>query len=87
VILEVVEEIWAAKKKRQIIFTSHNANIVVNGDADLVVCCDYRTAGDQSGGKVKLLGAIDIPDIKKEITIVMEGGREAFRLRNEKYGF
>jgi AAA domain, putative AbiEii toxin, Type IV TA system len=87
IILDIVEEIWTAKKKRQLIFTSHNANIVVNGDADLVVCCDYRTAGDQSGGRLKLQGAIDIPEMKKEITVVMEGGREAFRLRRDKYGF
>lgn len=87
VILEIVEEIWNAKSRRQLIFSSHNANIVVNGDADLVVCCDYRTAGDQSGGKIKAKGAIDIPAIRGEITTVMEGGKEAFRLRKEKYGF
>ena len=87
VILEIVEEIWKAKRKRQIIFSSHNANIVVNGDADLVISCDYRTAGDHSGGKVKCQGAIDVEEINKEITTVMEGGKEAFRLRKEKYGF
>ena len=32
-------------------------------------------------------GAIDVDEIKKEITVVMEGGKEAFRLRKEKYGF
>ena len=61
--------------------------IVVNGDADLVIVCDYRTAGDQSGGKIKCQGAIDVAEIRKEITTVMEGGRDAFRLRKEKYGF
>jgi chromosome segregation protein len=87
VILKVVEEIWKAKKNRQIIFSSHNANIVVNGDADLVVCCDYRVAGDQSGGKIKCEGAIDVDQIRKEITVVMEGGRAAFEMRRDKYGF
>nr|WP_158231017.1 AAA family ATPase [Rhodopirellula bahusiensis] len=87
VILEIVEEIWAAKKNRQIIFSSHNANVVVNGDADLVVCCDYRTTSDQSGGKIKCEGAIDIPDIRSEITQVMEGGKTAFLMRQDKYGF
>lgn len=87
VILEIVREIWKAKRKRQIIFSSHNANIVVNGDADLVVCCDYRTSGDQSWGKIKCQGAIDVEEIKSEITKVMEGGKDAFRLRKEKYGF
>lgn len=87
VVLKVVEEIWAAKKNRQIIFSSHNANVVVNGDADLVVCCDNRTTGDQSGGRIKCEGAIDIPAIRNEITSVMEGGKIAFLMRQEKYGF
>ena len=82
-----MEDIWEAKAKRQIIFSSHNANIVVNGDADLVVCCDYRVSADQSGGKIKCQGAIDIDEIRKEITLVMEGGKDAFRMRKEKYGF
>ena len=87
VILEIVASIWTAKPKRQLIFSSHNANVVVNGDADLVICCDYRRAGDQSGGRLKSQGAIDITEIRKEITTVMEGGRESFNLRKEKYGF
>jgi type III restriction enzyme len=87
VIMEIVQEIWKAKTRRQLLFSSHIPNIVVNGDADLVICCDYRTAGDHSGGRIKCAGAIDIDEIKKEITVVMEGGRDAFRLRKEKYGF
>jgi type III restriction enzyme len=87
VMLTIVDQIWEAKRRRQLIFTSHNANLVVNGDAELVVCCDYRAAGDQSGAQIKLKGAIDIPQVRKEITVVMEGGEKAFRLRKEKYGF
>jgi type III restriction enzyme len=87
VIQEVVEQIWQSKQGRQLIFASHNANLVVNGDAELVVACDYRKAGDQSGGRVKLEGAIDVPAMRDEITRVMEGGEKAFRLRKEKYGF
>lgn len=79
--------IWSAKRERQLIFASHNANLVVNGDAELAVCCDYRVAGDQSGGRIKLEGAIDMPAVREEITSVMEGGERAFRLRKEKYGF
>ncbi|MDD5530466.1 MAG: AAA family ATPase [bacterium] len=86
-ISDIAALIWKAKKKRQLIFTSHNANIVVNGDAELVVCCDYKVTGDQSKGEIKRLGAIDIQEIRNEITAVMEGGEEAFKLRKEKYGF
>ncbi len=87
VIREIIEDIWLAKNKRQIIFTSHNANIVVNGDADLVIVCSYKTEGDQSGGKIRTSGAIDQPEIKELITSIMEGGREAFQLRKDKYGY
>jgi type III restriction enzyme len=84
---DIAALIWEAKKKRQIIFASHNANIVVNGDAELIACCNYKVAGDQSKGEIAKLGAIDIEEIRYEITRVMEGGEEAFKLRKEKYGF
>lgn len=87
VIEDVVRRVWAAKRARQLIFSSHNANLVVNGDAELVACCDYRAAGDHSAGTIKLEGAIDVPKVREEITKVMEGGERAFRLRKEKYGF
>jgi len=87
IISEVVETLWRAKAHRQIIFASHNANLVVNGDAELVVSCDYRTTTTESGGKIKMTGAIDVPGIKAEITEVMEGGEDAFKLRQQKYGF
>jgi type III restriction enzyme len=87
VIETVVSLIWEAKQKRQIIFASHNANLVVNGDADLVVHCDYATEGDHSKGEIKHQGAIDVRDIRDVITRVMEGGEKAFTLRRQKYGF
>jgi chromosome segregation protein len=84
---EIADLVCKAKNNRQLIFTSHNANIVVNGDAELVVCCDYKVTGDQSKGGIKTQGAIDIGEIRKEITQVMEGGEKAFKLRKDKYGF
>ncbi|MGO9170753.1 MAG: TrlF family AAA-like ATPase [Rhodomicrobium sp.] len=84
---EIVEQLWWSKANRQIIFASHNANLVVNGDAELVVWCDYRKAGDQSLGKIAGEGAIDVPDMRDAIKRVMEGGEAAFKLRKEKYGF
>lgn len=87
VIFDIVEQLWSARSRRQIIVSSHNANLVVNGDADLVVCCDYRRSGDHSGGQMKCRGAIDIEQIREEIKRVMEGGERAFQLRRAKYGF
>jgi type III restriction enzyme len=87
VMLEVVEQVWRAKQQRQLIFASHNANLVVNGDAELVAWCDYRTAGDQSRGTIAGEGAIDMPGARDAIKRIMEGGEAAFNLRKEKYGF
>jgi chromosome segregation protein len=87
VIKDIVEQVWAAKTKRQLIFSSHNANLVVNGDAELVICCGYRIAGEQSGGTIAAQGAIDVEEVRTEIATVMEGGRAAFTLRKDKYGF
>lgn len=84
---QIVEQVWKAKSKRQLILASHSANFVVNGDAELVVCCDYTKAGDQTRGAIKMSGAIDKKEIKDEITLVTEGGRQAFKLRMDKYGF
>jgi len=86
IINEIVETLWQAKTHRQVIFTSHNANLVVNGDAEYIICCDYRTTATESGGQIKCSGAIDVPEINREIADVMEGGVEAFKLRYQKYG-
>ncbi len=80
VVQEVVEQIRSSKTSRQLIFASHNANLVVHGDAELVVVCDYRIQGDQSGGKISLTGAIDIEAVRKEIIKIMEGGEKALLL-------
>lgn len=84
---EIVAKIWTSKSSRQLIFSSHNANLVVNGDADLVMVCAYVNVGDQSAGHIKEQGAIDVAPVRDQITAVMEGGEKAFRLRKEKYGF
>jgi len=84
---QIVSKIWESKGRRQLIFSSHNANLVVNGDADLVLVCAYSAAGDQSAGRIKVEGAIDVDEVRTEITTVMEGGEKAFLLRKEKYGF
>jgi type III restriction enzyme len=87
IVFDIVKRLWRAKTRRQLIFSSHNANLVVNGDAELVVWCDYRVAGDFSRGRIADEGAIDIPAIRDTIKSVMEGGEKAFKLRLEKYGF
>ena len=87
IIQDIATSLWTTKSKRQLVFVSHNANIVVNGDAELVVVFDYRNIEDPSSGHIKSQGAIDVPEIRECIKKVMEGGEEAFELRRKKYGF
>lgn len=87
IIHEIATNLWDTKSKRQLIFVSHNANIVVNGDAELVLVFDYVNQDDPSQGHITHQGAIDIVEIRECIKKVMEGGTEAFELRRQKYGF
>jgi chromosome segregation protein len=87
VIQEIIQNIWKSKQKRQIIFASHDANLVVNGDAELVIHCDYESETDRSKGEIANLGSIDVKEIRDAITTIMEGGQKAFDLRKNKYGF
>jgi len=71
------------KGKRQIIFATHDANLVVNGDADQVI----HIEADADSAHVKTQDAIDNPEIRHAVLTVLDGGRDAFDLRKRKYGF
>ncbi len=86
-ILRVAEQLWKAKEKRQVVFTTHNPNLVVIGDAELLLNCAYTHPGQTAKVHISHEGAIDNPTICDVITEVMEGGEQAFRLRQERYGF
>lgn len=84
VISAVTEKLHAAKQRRQIIFASHNANIVVNGSSELVISMDLAEGGKRA---IHCGGAIDQADVCATITSTMEGGEKAFRDRKSKYGY
>lgn len=71
------------KGRRQVIFATHNPNIVVNGDADQVIALE----ADHERGRVRVAGAIEHTEVRRAIIDTVDGGREAFQLRFKKYGF
>ena len=77
----VANGVLGAKKSRQIIFVSHNASLVVNGDAELVICCNGP------GKPIEDEGSIDVNRICRRIIDLTDGGKDAFNLRRKKYGF
>ena len=81
----IVQELREAKTERQFLFATHNANIPVFGDAEWIGVC---SASDEHAEiPDEMQGSIDIPEIRDAVANILEGGREAFLQRKEKYGF
>ncbi|MCY4424216.1 MAG: AAA family ATPase [Acidimicrobiaceae bacterium] len=85
----VVPRIREEKRRRQFVFSTHNANIPVLGDAELIL--GLRASGEASGGRAFIspehIGSIDSPSVRALVEEVLEGGRTAFETRRRKYGF
>jgi ABC-type lipoprotein export system ATPase subunit len=78
---ELVPAFRQSKNKRQVIIATHNANLVVNTDAEQVIIADI-TQGEIS----YRVGPLEDEELCKTIKSLLEGGDEAFRKREEKYG-
>lgn len=78
---DLVPLIRRVKSQRQIIIASHNANLPVNGDAEMI----YALQTDLGKGKMRTGGGLDKKTVRKAILDIMEGSEEAFRKRREKY--
>lgn len=78
----LVGSLREAKEKRQIILATHSANITVSGDAEQVIA--MKSNGHN--GWMEDSGSLDKPTIRQHIMAILEGGREAFIVRGEKYG-
>lgn len=80
---ELIPMLRKVKMKRQLIMSTHNANLPVNGDAELVYAFEARS----SRGEVLAQGGLDQGNVTKAVLDIMEGTEEAFRRRREKYHF
>jgi energy-coupling factor transporter ATP-binding protein EcfA2 len=76
----VVKALKAIKGARQVIFVTHNPNIPVLGEAERVFVFS-------SDGQHSVLGHVGtVDECRNQIENILEGGREAFLLRKERYG-
>jgi len=79
--VELVGAFREAKKKRQIIIATNNANLVVNTDAEQIIVAEFEN------NKISYkLGALEDLKMREDIMPILEGGKEAFKKREEKYG-
>lgn len=78
----IVQQIRENKQRRQLIVVTHNPNIVVNGDAEMIYALDFR----RGQCLVTEKGALQDEPVREEVCRIMEGGQEAFRRRWQRLG-
>lgn len=85
----IVPRMRTEKRRRQFVFSTHNANIPVLGDSELTI--GLTASGEAAEGKAHIapehMGSIDEQDVRELIEEILEGGKEAFERRRRKYGF
>ena len=76
----IVQQLRKTKGKRQVIVVTHNANIVVNGDAEMVFPLEV------AGGETRFREAASIQEkeVRRAICNILEGGQEAFEQRYKR---
>ncbi|HEX4962248.1 MAG TPA: hypothetical protein VF173_15540 [Thermoanaerobaculia bacterium] len=83
-----------AKKRRQVIIITHNPNLVVNTDAEQVIVAHCQFGDDGLPAITYSLGSLEAltadglmqGTIREEVCRILEGGREAFKMRERRYG-
>ena len=101
----IISYLRGKKIERQIILVTHNANIVVNADAENVIVANQKGQNDTdttslykfdyiNGSIENTFAKIETETdllksmgIKEHIADIVEGGKEAFKNREKKYGF
>ena len=85
----IVPIIRREKRRRQFVFSTHNANIPVLGDAELIL--GLAAFGDADEGQARIaqehMGSIDSEPVRELVEEILEGGKDAFEMRRSKYGF
>ncbi len=70
-------ELRAVKSERQVIVVTHNANVVVNGDAEMVL--PLKVEDGQT--RVQEPASIQNKQVRQAICDILEGGEKAFEQR------
>ena len=79
----IVGNLRKIKERRQVIIVTHNPNIAVLGDAELIIPLKSTSAHSQ----IISSGSIDNSDTIKLCCNILEGGDSAFKQRKNIYGF
>jgi DNA repair exonuclease SbcCD ATPase subunit len=80
IVNELVPIFKKIKKYRQVIIVTHNANLVVNADAEQVI-----VAENENESINYITGSLENINIRNKVCEILEGGIDAFRKRERKY--
>lgn len=100
---ELVSYLKKKKSERQIILITHNPNVVINADSELVIVANQHgsESPNQQNKKFEYIsGSIESSKVDKDSNVtltkktirehiceILEGGEQAFKLRERKYSF
>ncbi len=98
---ELTKYLKTKKKERQIILVTHNPNVVVGADAENVIVANQNSSNEPNKNRVQFsyvngalentfdnesaLAILDKKGIREHAIEILEGGKEAFRERENKY--
>jgi len=83
---ELVPHFRDARRRRQVIIVTHNANLVVNTDADQVIVASSAPKGGIGLPTLSYrAGSLENPEIRKAVCDILEGGERAFLDRERRY--
>ena len=85
---ELVPHFREARRRRQIIIVTHNANLVVNTDADQVIVAESLPSDGTTLPTLSYLsGALEDAATRAAVCSTLEGGEQAFEERAKRYRF
>ncbi|MDI6864980.1 AAA family ATPase, partial [Thermodesulfovibrio yellowstonii] len=90
-----------AKKRRQVIIATHNPNLVVNTDSEQVIVANFDRGLESQESRVSYVSGslentfkddasnllLEKQGIREHVCEILEGGKDAFEKREQKYGF
>ena len=83
---DLVPHFREARHRRQVVIVTHNANLVVNTDADQVIVATSTPGAE--GGLPDITyetGSLENPRIRHAVCDILEGGERAFLERERRY--
>jgi len=90
-----------AKKRRQVIIVTHNPNLVVNTDSEQVIVANFDRSLERQNSRIFYVSGslentfkddsaeilLEKQGIREHVCLILEGGKDAFKKREKKYGF